>query len=1085
MQRAKQDQQAQSSGPVAEDSMKPSVAPKTLSLPPLKESAFDKSSAGRTDVSFSSSKPDMVKPASVKPPSRDSARIVNTEKPLLEKKEEKPIIPLKRNITPIEPESSSGIKSESTTTPSIHVQGEAVHQSKDSVSPESKVEAKPPGLKTKPETPPKVDFRASLKSRQAASTDNNDAQPEFKAIFGKLKRAQTQNYVAPDLLKDNISKGKAALSTTGGPQKTKRVDDFKESILQKKEAMKAGGGSTAKRPELTTPTEKSDEPIPEALARRMTLQKKGALNDKLESAAIDVPLKPRVLASKPQTAPAKLHPTVQSSKQSVLAPKPQSESEKPNPVKHTILPSPERRPAPVQSPPASQTETPDPVTTTALPLKPKPAERTQIDQPKPETTSSEVTPPVEPSLETKLTKKLSENSKLAARLNPALASMISRSGSPKAAGEGLSDGGSAVQVRDSSQLSRESTREESADLTHMTKARAKGPKRRAPKTGASSKEASTPATQPAPKSMPASAPRASSPEPLPDPKAVLSMRSFTAKPTYNKPKVLQGTEPEVAELKRPLPMPPKPVVQDPSAEPPVGEKASADSKSTSRSEPDPKTKPIIVSKSSEVRKVSSSATLSKGPEEPAPLKPKKSADLRTVPTPSMPSKPDDEPAPVKPFTPKKFGVLSDLPKSVSSPPESDGDKKYESLPPPPTPNMPLTPSKSKLNTPKAPKPDVNSLTKPRSVTPSKASGLGLQLGSAFKKSAAAPVLTPPPEPEVATARMAASPRKLMSPTKPSPSIRPRLESFFGILPQAREKAEFDTHAFLSAQNNAGQKSKTLNKQIWEVSGDGKRTPMPPQQDHILFEDSMYLCVHSMQSSAGSKSTEVYLWCGDEVPEAAVEDAQLFCRKVARENSAKLEVVKQGKESSEFFQALGGIVIVRRNKSSALYMLCGRRHLGHVAFDEVDLVADSLCSGLPFLISAKFGKLYLWKGAGSDQEDVGCARLIGMDLGLTGEIEEISEGKEPASFWESFPPQSIKPAKTHSRNQEKQLHNHAPRLYRVEHDRPKSSGGFWGLRTSSPPKQPIRALVDEITPFSQRDLDPNQIHILDTYGELHM
>ncbi len=321
------------------------------------------------------------------------------------------------------------------------------------------------------------------------------------------------------------------------------------------------------------------------------------------------------------------------------------------------------------------------------------------------------------------------------------------------------------------------------------------------------------------------------------------------------------------------------------------------------------------------------------------------------------------------------------------------------------------------------------------------------------------------------------------------SVKPQLENFFGIVPQAGERAEFDTHAFLSTQNKPAEKSKTLGNQIWEVSGDGKRTPMPPQQEHILFEDCMYLCVHSMQLPSGSKSSEVYLWCGDEVPEAAVEDAQLFCRKVARENSAKLEVVKQGKESSEFFQALGGIVIVRRNKSSALYMLCGRRHLGHVAFDEVELSADSLCAGLPFLISAKFGKLYLWKGRGSNPEDVGCARLIGMDLGLTGEIEEVSEGEEPTGFWESL---STRPGKRMASKttdkQAEQLHSHAPRLYRIEHDRPKSSGGlggFWGLRASSPPKQSLKALVEEVAPFSQRDLDSHHIHILDAYQELYV
>lgn len=265
--------------------------------------------------------------------------------------------------------------------------------------------------------------------------------------------------------------------------------------------------------------------------------------------------------------------------------------------------------------------------------------------------------------------------------------------------------------------------------------------------------------------------------------------------------------------------------------------------------------------------------------------------------------------------------------------------------------------------------------------------------------------------------------------------------------------------------------------------------MPPQQEHILFEDSMHLCVHSLRLPSGSKVCEVYLWCGDEVPEAAVEDAQLFGRKIARENSAKLEVVKQGKESSEFFQALGGIVIVRRNKSSALYMLCGRRHLGHVAFDEVDLSAESLRTGLPFLISAKFGKLYLWKGNGSNPEDVGCARLIGMDLGLTGEIEEVSEGEEPSSFWESLSSRPGKrPASSKSSDPSEEHYAHAPRLYRVDHDRPKSSGGLgglWGLRASSPPKQSLKALVEEVAPFSQKDLDGHCIHILDTYQEIYV
>jgi len=453
---------------------------------------------------------------------------------------------------------------------------------------------------------------------------------------------------------------------------------------------------------------------------------------------------------------------------------------------------------------------------------------------------------------------------------------------------------------------------------------------------------------------------------------------------------------------------------EPAAEPASAAKLESISAATN---PSVKPKPLVVTKSPELRKVSNPSLVTNTPE---PISSQ------------------------KPVTPKKFDVITDAPATVSSPSVLAGERKMASLPTAAS-SMPLTPSKSKLNTPKPPKPLFDITTKAAPSTPlSNASGLGLQLGSASKKLTAAPELTPPPEPEAARYRVGSSPTK-SSPTKPKgPSAATaRLESFFGPLPKASDKAEFDTQAFLASQRSVPRKTKTLSNHMWEVTGDGKRSPMPAQQEHILFEDCMYLGVHSMQTSNGSKSTEVYLWCGDEVPEAAVEDSQLFCRKIARENSAKLEMVKQGKESPAFFQALGGIVITRRSKSSALYMLCGRRHLGHVAFDEVDFSVSSLCSGFPFLISSKFGKLYLWKGAGSNAEEIGCARLIGMDLGLTGEIEEVSEGEEPSSFWEAFPSRTQKRAasdRTKTIDEEAQ----PPKLYRVEHDRPKSSRRLLGL-----------------------------------------
>ncbi|OAP64790.1 hypothetical protein AYL99_00762 [Fonsecaea erecta] len=1060
MQRAKQEQQQRSFEAADNVPAKPAVAPKPLISPPLRESAVLSEPVVKKAPCTTAAEEgaDSAEGPEDEAPAPRGTPISEIERPKVEKKDAKPAVPSKRNVTPISHGTSSNSKPESAAVASNENKEDSIEALQTNTS-----DLKPPILKPKPQTPPKTDFRAGLKSRQAAPASNNEAEPEFKAVFGKLKRAQTQNYVAPDVLKDNITKGKAGLAATGGPQKTKRVDEFKESILQKKEAMKTGGGSIGKRPDAPSPLEKPAQAVPEALARRMTLHKTGPSNEKVEVLqATDTAVRAAVSSSKPQSVSVK------------------SDPEKHNPP----VPA-GRAPISAQKLPAGRPEKSESISTTVLPVKSAPETRSDDSHPKADTYSATAIPVMASTLKTRAP----ENSKLAARLNPALAGILSRSGSPKPSGEAPSNGAATIQVREATLGPRENTNDDNAELTHMTKARAKGPKRRAPQSGPSSKRTSTTSVQRPVVSSGTDAPTISSSvssrQAIVDTGNTLPLRVFGPKSISSRPLAeVEDKKPAVAaaddSASQPRSEKRKPDEQG------VGNAAPAGPKPISEPEVNPKPKPAVANKSAELRKVSSPALSSAHvADESDPVKPGKSAELKMTSNPALLPKNVQQPSQAKPSTPKKFEVLADRAQVVSRPPHFEGLRKNSPLSPPPGVNSPLTPNKFKINTPKEPKPEVNSSLKPSSLSSSRANDLGLQLASVSQKPTATPELTPPPEPEAPTTKLATSSRSPASPTKFARSVKPQFESFFGVLPQARDKAEFDTHAFLSSQNKAAEKSKTLGKQIWEIAGDGKKATMPPQQEHILFEDCMYLCVHTMESPSGSKCAEVYLWCGDEVPEAAVEDTQLFCRKVARENNAKLEVVKQGKESSEFFQALGGIVIVRRSKSAALYMLCGRRHLGHVAFDEVDLSADSLSSGLPFLISAKFGKLYLWKGKGSNPEDVGCARLIGMDMGLTGEIEEVSEGEEPASFWEAFPSRPGKRVASRAHNQPSQFRGHAPRLYRVEHDRPKSSGGFWGLRASSPPKQPIKALVEEVAPFSQKDLDPNHIHILDTYGELYV
>ena len=344
----------------------------------------------------------------------------------------------------------------------------------------------------------------------------------------------------------------------------------------------------------------------------------------------------------------------------------------------------------------------------------------------------------------------------------------------------------------------------------------------------------------------------------------------------------------------------------------------------------------------------------------------------------------------------------------------------------------------------------------------------------------------------------------MTSNSPTSEAARTISDFFGESAKSSIKFNIDTQNLIASCSSHGgpEKIKTLRKQIYEVAGDGKLHPVPSHQEHILFEENLYICTHVFGSVSGTRTTEVYLWSGDCVPMSAMEDAQLFARKVAKDNNGKLILLKQGKETSNFFQALGGIVITRRgsstrggspSSSSASYMLCARRHVGQIAFDEVDLSPASLCKGFPYIISTRFNKLYLWKGSGSGADELGCARLIGMDLGLTGEVEEVDEGQEPPAFWQAFP--------SGTKNQPVDLgagywqlksksEKYTTRLFTVEAEasRPKSSSSYipWGRRGSAQPTEDdgtMVAAIKEVMPFAQADLAGDGIYVLDTFFEI--
>lgn len=979
---------------------------------------------------------------------------------------------------------------------------------------------------------PVVDFRSNLKRREVAKESPKTEEPlaEFKNVFGRLRKTETSNYVAPDKLKDNILKGKAALNTTGGPKKSQRVDEFKDSILKQKEAMKAGGGSL--RRNTASENNEPGEPapaVPEAIAKRQNMTiashtKTSRSPDAPPSPSPKTPGTPRFSQASPLSPIGdkglKDFDSSAPTPADDLGPN-QSEDQIRDPVlidsdrgaeqsdgnAGEAIPIDSDRGAErsygkageaisIDSDPTAQTEgqtgeaipidsdspaQSDGQTGEAIPIDSDPTEQTdsqggeaipigsdpiaqsqgQIGDPVPADNervdenkgADSDEKPNEGTIESKPKDSTEEagkavrslpsddvagvtnappaaqgppaKGKLAGRINPALAGLLSRG--PPAASEGPKRALPTGIMGEST-----SSKDTSASFTHMTKNRARGPRRRLPKATAVEPTPSVPVESASPG---------------------LETTSFDSK------------EPEA----RPVPVDES--VGEPSTQlpggisSPTGETTSEQAASPFTGEPaDPR---------------DSMATLTSGPQEPEEVARSPTADLDSN------DQQDHE------------GIDRGIESQKATPPVEPA------MSPMPVSPMPVSPPPSYVSehtvrlsdrySSPSPSPLQTSFNEERTGSPN-----GTQRGSAAKFGNSGPrdmsprekTLPSPPVPPKDVDRPLPSPG-LSSPLVSDPAeAKEIISGFFKTTPNCNARVNIDPQLILTS-GNSDLKIRTLKKQIWEITADVRRQDLPANQEYILYEGSMYLCVHVFEIE-NSTRTEVHLWCGDDVPEASIDDAQVFARKVARENGCKLELLKQGKETAHFIGALGGILITRRGSnsrstSSALYMLCGRRHLGQMVFDEVDLARRNLCSGYPFVISAPFGNLYLWKGKGSGAEETGAARLIGMDLGLTGEIEEVTEGEEPESFFENFP--DYKGSGDYIRSEHWHLKpNHAhfqTRLLRIDHELGQRSG-FWIRRpgTSSPVIRP-NDTAQEIVPFCHRDLTSKDIYILDIFFEIYV
>ncbi|EWY97803.1 hypothetical protein FOYG_02563 [Fusarium oxysporum NRRL 32931] len=888
-------------------------------------------------------------------------------------------------------------------------------------------EVKPfaPVPKSKPETPPKKDFRSSLRHRPTGSEAPKTQEPEFKNVFGTLRRTKTQNYVAPDELKDNILKGKASLSQTGGPKKTERVDEFKEAILKKKDDFKKAQVEGKGISRSNTPT--NDSPLPEGLARRAEMAKRKSMAE----------LKSPPTPSKPSS------------------PKP--------------TPGPKRIPSQTPSSPKPAPES-----------APEPADE-GLKRVVTESSAKPEEPRALPGLhkETSSPARLQGRvgGKLAGRFNPALAGMLARGPPPMAA-----NGGKSSDESDSKGASTETVTEPSApgpQLTHMTKGRARGPRRKAPTSAAPKAASAASAAEPKPGQE---KPKPATPKPveLVKEKPAEQTRPQKVEDSTTGPLSIQQQVAAKAAI-RGKPTPTKPTPIKPQEDEPRRFQTRDEQASSFSPRQTPKSEFLPSDYPSPLR-IQKTGDAASQPGSPKKLDNNRMSRFMDRPSSNSTSEPAKEPIRL---THQRTGSRSPV-KMFQRPlpePEPSSPTKVDSDPVVSVKNARAMFGGAAQPPPLAAKPSWDRTEASGVHTPPRASprplpdpgrSSPLQINKTPSRAATRPLPTPPTkEPQTPQAPQTPKPQQTASTAPPkTPSqgsdVASLLTDFFGPKP-SRSEYKVDAAELLANRPPTGPlKIQSLSFQVFQISAEGKKTPVSAHNERTLFEREMYIAPHSFTNEAGWKRLEIYFWVGDQVPESAADDALLFVQKEAKALGGKLVKMQQGKETTEFLQALGGVVLIRRGSSNkydslAPNMLCGRRYQGQVAFDECDFSPSSLCAGFVYILTSQ-GKAYIWKGRGCDVTELSAAKLIAIELTLTGELIEADDGDESESFWNLFESGS----KPHSADHWRLKPNYAKycsRLFCSDAD--------------------TRQQVFEIAPFNQHDLSPEHIYVLDAFFEMYI
>ncbi|KAH8926932.1 hypothetical protein BT69DRAFT_1294437 [Atractiella rhizophila] len=190
---------------------------------------------------------------------------------------------------------------------------------------------------------------------------------------------------------------------------------------------------------------------------------------------------------------------------------------------------------------------------------------------------------------------------------------------------------------------------------------------------------------------------------------------------------------------------------------------------------------------------------------------------------------------------------------------------------------------------------------------------------------------------------------------------------------------------------------TISTESFAISAS---TSVPVPHDPATFYESELIAIVHRYKKDTLANTRVFSWQGLRWHDDGKAKKRLG--ELAARYRATIIPVLQGRESAELLQIIGGRLITRNGDrdhfdplNSGMY--CVRAHLGGVVIDEVPLQAAALSSAASFVICL-LSQRTVWHGKAASQAERAAAEQYARSLnGDTLTI--VEEGREPPIFWQ--------------------------------------------------------------------------------------